>query len=65
MSFQKEIVKTTKAPGAVGTYSQGVIYQGICYFSGQIGLHPATGEMAIGFESASHSNSNAFRASQL
>ena len=47
--MHKNIISTDKAPAAVGTYSQGVEYQGVYYFSGQIGLSPTTGEMAAGF----------------
>lgn len=50
MAFEKNIISTEKAPAAVGTYSQGVEYNGVFYFSGQIGLDPATMEMAQGFE---------------
>lgn len=50
MSFQKNIISTDKAPAAVGTYSQGVEYNGVFYFSGQIGMDPANGELAKGFE---------------
>ena len=50
MSFEKQIVNTDKAPAAVGTYSQGVFYNGVYYFSGQIGLDAKTGEMATGFD---------------
>ena len=39
----KEIISTSKAPAAVGTYSQGVKFNGVYYFSGQIGIHPETG----------------------
>jgi 2-iminobutanoate/2-iminopropanoate deaminase len=46
----KEIIATDKAPAAVGTYSQGVQYQGVFYFSGQIGLDIKTGEMKDGFD---------------
>lgn len=49
-SFEKNIVSTDLAPAAVGTYSQGVEYNGVYYFSGQIGLHPQTGEMASTFD---------------
>ncbi len=49
MSFEKKIIETNKAPAAVGTYSQGVEYQGIFYFSGQIGLNPETMEMKTTF----------------
>ncbi len=50
MSFQKKIIKTEKAPGAVGTYSQGVEHNGVYYFSGQIGLDPVSGQMVKGFQ---------------
>lgn len=50
MSFKRNIVKTQNAPAAVGTYSQGVEYNGVYYFSGQIGMDPASGELANGFE---------------
>lgn len=50
MSFQKTIVSTDKAPAAVGTYSQGVFYNGVYYFSGQIGLDAKTGEMPADFD---------------
>jgi len=49
MSFSKNIVQTNLAPTAVGTYSQGVEYNGAYYFSGQIGLDPKTGELAQTF----------------
>ena len=45
------IIKTDKAPAAVGTYSQGVELNGIYYFSGQIGLNPTTMEMQKDFDS--------------
>lgn len=47
--MQKLIVKTDKAPAAVGTYSQGVAVNGTYYFSGQIGIDPATGNLVEGF----------------
>jgi len=46
----KKIISTDKAPSAVGTYSQGVVYNGVYYFSGQIGLDPATMELQVGTE---------------
>lgn len=46
----KTILNTDLAPKAVGTYSQGAKVNGIYYFSGQIGLHPQTNEMAQGVE---------------
>lgn len=41
----KEIVRTDKAPEALGPYSQGVKAGGLIYVSGQIPLNPATGEV--------------------
>lgn len=41
----KKIVNTTKAPAAIGPYSQGVNIGNMVFFSGQIPLDPNTGEM--------------------
>jgi len=38
-----KIIKTNKAPKAIGTYSQGVISNGFVYTSGQIGIDPSSG----------------------
>lgn len=46
----KETVVTHKAPGAIGPYSQGVKVGQFIFFSGQIPLHPETGEMPEGIE---------------
>jgi 2-iminobutanoate/2-iminopropanoate deaminase len=40
----KKIIHTPDAPDAIGPYSQAVIYDGIVYCSGQIGLNPETME---------------------
>jgi len=45
--FMKEII-TTKAPGAIGPYSQGFIHNGMVYLSGQIPVDPANGTMPEG-----------------
>lgn len=50
MSFQKNIINTDKAPAAVGTYSQGVFFNGVYFFSGQIGLNAKTGELPTSFD---------------
>ncbi len=47
--MKREILNTPKAPAAVGTYSQGVVHQGVWYFSGQIGLD-LQGNMREGFD---------------
>ena len=38
-------VETKNAPAAIGPYSQGIIVNGIAFFSGQIPLSPVTGEV--------------------
>ena len=37
--------ETKNAPAAIGPYSQGIILNGIAFFSGQIPLSPETGEV--------------------
>jgi 2-iminobutanoate/2-iminopropanoate deaminase len=44
----KEIIVTDKAPQAIGPYSQGVRAGGFVFYSGQIPLYPATGELCTG-----------------
>jgi 2-iminobutanoate/2-iminopropanoate deaminase len=44
----KEVICTDKAPKAIGPYSQGVKAGGLVFFSGQIPLDPATGELTGG-----------------
>jgi 2-iminobutanoate/2-iminopropanoate deaminase len=44
----KRIIKTDKAPGAIGPYSQGVSALGLVFLSGQIPLNCKTGEMIEG-----------------
>lgn len=41
-------VSTEKAPAAIGPYSQGIIANGILFASGQIPIHPETGELETG-----------------
>ena len=40
-----KIVKTDKAPQAIGPYSQGMIAGNMVYTSGQLGMEPSTGEL--------------------
>jgi 2-iminobutanoate/2-iminopropanoate deaminase len=44
---RKEIATTT-APAAIGPYSQAIEIDGFVFCSGQLGLDPATGELAEG-----------------
>lgn len=46
--MEKKIIKTDKAPGAIGPYSQAVQIGSLLYTSGQIPLDPATGEVVQG-----------------
>ena len=46
--MKKEIVKTDKAPQAIGTYSQAVKVDNTVYLSGQIPLIPETMELIEG-----------------
>ncbi|KON81370.1 RidA family protein [Azoarcus sp. PA01] len=48
--MSRSIVSTPNAPAAIGTYSQAVRTGNTVYCSGQIGLDPATMQMAEGFE---------------
>lgn len=41
-------IHTDKAPKAIGPYSQAIVCDGFLFTSGQIPLHPTTGEMVTG-----------------
>ncbi len=40
------VIKTEKAPAAIGPYSQGIAVNRMLFVSGQLGLIPESGEMA-------------------
>lgn len=44
------IIQTEHAPMAIGTYSQGVEWKGLFYFSGQLGLDPKTMILKTSFD---------------
>lgn len=46
----KEIIKTDKAPGAIGPYSQGVRIENLIFTSGQIAINPETGKIPESIE---------------
>lgn len=50
MAIQKTVIFTADAPEAVGPYSQAIEVNGFVYASGQIPLHPETGEMQKGIK---------------
>ncbi len=52
--MRKTIVHTDAAPKAIGAYSQAVRVGNTVYLSGQIGLDPASGVMAEGFDAQAH-----------
>ncbi|SFN56281.1 RidA family protein [Proteiniclasticum ruminis] len=41
----KKVIATSKAPGAIGPYSQAIIVGTMIYTSGQLPIDPETGEM--------------------
>jgi 2-iminobutanoate/2-iminopropanoate deaminase len=47
---QKTVVHTDAAPQALGPYSQAIQSGDLLFCSGQLGLVPATGELAAGVE---------------
>ena len=42
------VISTPSAPAAIGPYSQGIKTDGMTFFSGQLGINPATGKLAEG-----------------
>ncbi|OGT81326.1 MAG: reactive intermediate/imine deaminase, partial [Gammaproteobacteria bacterium RIFCSPLOWO2_02_FULL_52_10] len=46
--MSREIIKTPRAPQAIGTYSQAVRINNTVYISGQIPLQPETMELVTG-----------------
>lgn len=46
----RQAVSTSGAPAAIGPYSQGIASGDLVFCSGQLGLDPATGELAEGVE---------------
>jgi 2-iminobutanoate/2-iminopropanoate deaminase len=43
----KQIIQTDKAPAPIGAYNQATLHNGTLYMSGQIALHPETGELVL------------------
>jgi len=46
----RQAIQTNGAPAALGPYSQGIRSGDLVFCSGQVGLDPATGELADGVE---------------
>ncbi len=49
--MSKSTIKTEKAPGAIGPYSQGINYGDLVFTSGQIPIDPKNGKVPDGIES--------------
>lgn len=52
--MNKQIIHTELAPAAIGSYSQAVRTGDTVYLSGQIGLDPASMQMAVGVAGQIH-----------
>ncbi len=52
--MSRQIIHTDHAPKAIGAYSQAVKAGNTVYLSGQLGLDPASMELADGFEAQAH-----------
>jgi|TARA_B110000971_G_scaffold145805_1_gene148885 reactive intermediate/imine deaminase len=52
--MKKTVIKATKAPAAIGTYSQAIKKGNIIFLSGQIGLDPKTMILVDGIEAQIH-----------
>jgi len=50
----RTIIQTADAPAAIGTYSQAVRIDNTVYLSGQIGLEPASMQLADGIDAQIH-----------
>ncbi len=46
-TMKKHIIKTDKAPAPIGPYSQAVKVGKTLYVSGQVAIHPSTGELIL------------------
>lgn len=50
----KKTISTPNAPAAIGPYSQAVKTGSMVFTSGQLGMNPATGDLAVGIEAQAH-----------
>lgn len=48
--MEREIISTTRAPAAVGPYSQAVRVGNLVFTAGQIGIDPESGSLVAGLE---------------
>ena len=52
--MSKKVISTSKAPAAIGPYSQANFINGVLYISGQIPIDPETGNFVDGIEKETH-----------
>lgn len=52
--MNKTVISTTKAPDAIGPYSQAIKVNNMIYTSGQLGINPETGELPEQLEEQAH-----------
>jgi len=43
----KQIINTPSAPAPIGPYNQSTLFNGMLFVSGQIAIHPETGELVL------------------
>ncbi len=52
--MSKKVISTSKAPAAIGPYSQANFINGVLYISRQIPIDPETGNLVDGIEKETH-----------
>jgi 2-iminobutanoate/2-iminopropanoate deaminase len=45
--MSKQIITSANAPAPIGPYNQAILANGMLYISGQIALHPASGQLMM------------------
>jgi 2-iminobutanoate/2-iminopropanoate deaminase len=50
IEMDKKVISTTKAPAAIGPYSQAIEVNGMIFTSGMIPINPETGEIVEGLQ---------------
>jgi len=48
--MSRKIINTKKAPAAIGPYNQGIVAGGFLFTSGQLPIHPVTGQVPTSIE---------------
>jgi 2-iminobutanoate/2-iminopropanoate deaminase len=43
----KKVILTDQAPAPIGPYSQAIAFNGLLFVSGQVALHPITGDLIL------------------